>query len=362
MADSGTGEFRAEDKSPQRAPFSKIMNWAGALMSLALIGGLGAWAYQLAVRDVSGVPVVLALEGPMRVLPDDPGGLLATNQGLAVNRVQAVGEAAPTADRLVLAPVPVGLIAADQPGWSPRPRLAPRSVPMALENQDVAGTTEVVPGPETLVGAGIVARVLAVSASVPEIVEIATAGPLDASELAVQLAIGAAREGILKPEKAAHDDDITSAIDATDVIAAPVLTGIATDIPGVSRSPRPALRPANLQVVRAEVVQAEVALLREEGSSDGVVDVDVASLPLGTNLVQLGAYDSPDVARAEWAILSQRLGDYLDDKQRVVQMAKSGGKTFYRLRALGFKDINDARRFCSALMAENAACIPVVLR
>ena len=43
----------------------------------------------------------------------------------------------------------------------------------------------------------------------------------------------------------------------------------------------------------------------------------------------------------------------------VVQPAESGGRTFYRLRAHGFDGEDDARRFCSAFVSENAVCIPV---
>jgi len=68
------------------------------------------------------------------------------------------------------------------------------------------------------------------------------------------------------------------------------------------------------------------------------------------------------VARQEWDRLSDRFGEYLEDKNRVIQKAQSGGRTFYRLRALGFADLSDARRFCSALVAEKAECIPVVTR
>ena len=46
----------------------------------------------------------------------------------------------------------------------------------------------------------------------------------------------------------------------------------------------------------------------------------------------------------------------------MVQKATSGGRTFYRLRAMGFADIADARRFCAVLAAEKAECIPVTLR
>jgi hypothetical protein len=68
------------------------------------------------------------------------------------------------------------------------------------------------------------------------------------------------------------------------------------------------------------------------------------------------------VARKEWTRLRGRFGEYLDGKDRVIQKAQSGGRTFYRLRAVGFDGLSDARRFCSALVAENAECIPVVTR
>ena len=60
--------------------------------------------------------------------------------------------------------------------------------------------------------------------------------------------------------------------------------------------------------------------------------------------------------------MQHRFGDYLNGKDRIVQTAESGGRTFYRLRAHGFADLSDARRFCSALVAEGADCIPVVTR
>ena len=49
-------------------------------------------------------------------------------------------------------------------------------------------------------------------------------------------------------------------------------------------------------------------------------------------------------------------------KAMVIQAAESGGRTFFRLRAHGFENEDDARRFCSALVAENASCIPVAHR
>ena len=91
-------------------------------------------------------------------------------------------------------------------------------------------------------------------------------------------------------------------------------------------------------------------------------DIDPETLPVGTRLAQLGAFASADIAREEWEKLSAKFGDYLAGKSRVIQKATSGGRTFYRLRAAGFEDLSDARRFCSALVAERAECIPVVTR
>jgi hypothetical protein len=52
----------------------------------------------------------------------------------------------------------------------------------------------------------------------------------------------------------------------------------------------------------------------------------------------------------------------MGDKQRVIQQASSGGRTFYRLRVMGFSDLSEARLFCAALVADKVDCIPVVMK
>lgn len=298
MADMylGAGAGAVQMDSP--GAFSKLFNWLGAFMSVALVAGLGVWGYQLAMRDVSGVPVVRALEGPMRVAPEDPGGLRAAHQGLAVNSVAAEGSAEAPADRLILAPEPLDLAAEDLP----QPQLAE--------------TTQSAPAPPE-----------------PAVQEDLAALANDLAEDAVPLSASIA--------PAASEARI-----------------IPASVAGVARSPMP--RPRPIGDVTAEAVANSVALA--VGAAVKTAEVDPASVPAGTRLVQFGAYDSPEAARAEWVKLDGRFSDFLRDKQRIVQQAVSGGKTFWRLRAMGFEDINDARRFCSALLAERQACIPVVVR
>jgi hypothetical protein len=297
---------------------SIVVNWIGALMSVALIVGLAIWAWQLTVRDVSGVPVIRALEGPMRVAPEDPGGSVADHQGLAVNRISEGAEAEPAAERIVLAPAPLDLEEID---------LSSASLP--ADSTAPADAT----GEETL-------------ALIDRLLEEAT--PLEPLEP------GAAAEPVaaINPVDAA----VAEALAAT---PRPLIDVIPTAIPGVSRSLRPLSRPEEVVLV-ASLSPAAPAAAQPAAAS--VSELDPDGLPTGTRLVQLGAFDDAETAREEWARLARLYPDFFRDKDRVVQRAVSGGRAFFRLRAHGFDDLSDARRFCTALNAQGAPCIPVTVR
>ncbi|SLN12709.1 Sporulation related domain protein [Pseudoruegeria aquimaris] len=342
------GEHPAQDGGVLPAEqVSKAVKWVGASLSLALMVGLGFWGYRLALRDVTGVPVVRALEGPMRVAPDDPGGKLAEHIGLAVNAVQARGEAEDLPEQVALAPVVVDVIDADTPGLAPRPEGTARGE-----------KTPVAAAPAT---ADINAQPAALSVSPEAGAPAAPARAADGTSAAIlaladQIAAGAkplaqVAPGATPPAAAAVED----AAEAVE-IAAVSPDVIPASIPGVARSLLPRPRPAGLKAT------PQGPLDLEEGSADGAVEVPVEQIAPGTSLVQLGAFESLDTARNEWSRLAAELSDYLDPKSRVIEKATRAGRTFYRLRAAGFEDINDARRFCSALQAEGAECIPVIYR
>ena len=88
----------------QASGHSSIWQGVAALVSVVILAGIGYWGFQLVMRDVSGIPVVRAIEGDMRVAPTNPGGGVAAHTGLAVNEVAARGGAAPLEDVLLLAP------------------------------------------------------------------------------------------------------------------------------------------------------------------------------------------------------------------------------------------------------------------
>ncbi|MCC5989274.1 MAG: SPOR domain-containing protein [Pararhodobacter sp.] len=293
-----------------------VVNWIGAALSLALLVGVSVWSYRLMVRDVSGVPVVQALAGPMRVAPDDPGGRRAAHQGLAVNAVAAEGLAAPASDTITLAPAPVVLEHEDRVALQ-RPAQAEAAPPERRPSQGADGAGQ------------------------------------------------ASGESQSSPERAGDPGRLPETV--------------------LARSPVPPRRPGGLRATPAVASsgsgqrvtnvtydagrngrddQAEALLeqLATRLAPSSHADIDPQSLQPGTRLVQLGAYDDEAEARAAWVALADRFPAQFDGRGRVIEEATAGGRSFFRLRAHGFTDEPEARRFCAAFAHEGVDCIPVLVR
>lgn len=345
----GPSGYDSADGVAPPAPASRLVQYAGAATSVALILGVVVWGYRLAVRDVTGVPVIRALQGPARIAPEDPGGDLARHVGLSVNAVAGTGVAAPGPDQVILAPDVTGLSEEDTPmaALKPLPRLATGGGAEAA-NTTGETTAEMTPTPAALPMPNLPVANLTADAA-----RSAGALPTDAEAAALDAAPPAT-------DQAATDQAATDPADpaATETAsnAAPI---IPASVPGVVRSPRPQARPGADLVAEAAARAVAVSL---GGEAPAVIELDPAALPEGTRLVQLGAFDTPDLARAEWDRVATRFEAMMDDKKRVVQEAASGGRTFYRLRVQGFADVDEARRFCAALVAEGTNCIPALVR
>ncbi|GAA6158267.1 SPOR domain-containing protein [Ruegeria sp. HU-ET01832] len=323
-------EMHGYEDAPRAAGLGRIVNALGAVASLALVAGIGVWGYKLVMRDVSGVPVVRAVEGPMRIQPENPGGTPADHQGLAVNTVAAVGTAAPPADRLILAPRPVSLTDEDTPVEPLRATPAVHVVEEEISNQEAAQLRQ---GAVDALVAELAGEAETPDTETDEGVQLASLGPLD-------------------------DEP---AIDPADLAAQLPDPAIAA-LPGVRRSLRPNTRPARTTASGITASSKTEDAINAAVKAAVGLDVDPNALSKGTRMAQLGAYESPDVARAEWNRLNGRFSEYMVGKQRVIQKTSSGGRTFYRLRVLGFDDLSDSRQFCAALQGQGADCIPVAAR
>jgi hypothetical protein len=284
-----------------------VFYWVGAALSLSLLTGAIGWSYQLIVRDINQIPIVRAQLGPLRVAPDDPGGLTAANQGLSVTQL-AVNERPLLSDEIFLAP------AAEV--------LSEENVALQISEENSSITNK-----EKF-----------------DTLEVSTENSLDLKILPEQNATGLAsnNEAVLStaafsPKKLEIENAVSLALSLTN------------EVDSSFNSLRPKIRPVVLNQIQTDNIAQSVA------------NELVVTLPIGSAVVQLGAFESKSLAQIEWQRLEALLGSVLTSKNMMVQKAESGGRVFYRLRAFGFDDLSDARQFCSAVN-DKVACIPVVTR
>ena len=284
-----------------------IFYWTGAALSLFLLAGAIGWSYQLIVRDVNQIPIVRAQLGPLRVAPDNPGGLTAANQGLSVTQL-AVNEKPLLSNEIYLAPA-AEILNEENLALKVKEEYESNKVDGAFEIKEVNAENsmnlEALPDQKEVDSRSNDVGVLSKVAFSQKKIEI---------ENAVSLALSITNE----PDKS--------------------LSWL-----------RPKIRPVgfyrNGNITEDQIVSNE----------------PMPKLPIGSAVVQLGAFDSKSLAESEWQRFEKILGSLLIPKKMVVQKAESGGKIFYRLRASGFSDISDARQFCTAI-SDKVACIPVVTR
>jgi hypothetical protein len=305
-----------------------VLTWTAAFLSLGLVLGLSVWGYRMAVREVAGVPVIRAPEGEARRVPTDPGGRQVAHQGLAVNRIAAEGAAAPPPDRIVLAPRPLDIVEGDQPVVLAALALpAAPELPLPAEEGTVTDALEPDEG-EDAAGSAIAAALAEALSEAP-----AEAPPVAAGEPAFVPPPGALVRSVR-----------------------PMPRPGGAGVPAAARAVGPGAA-GDDAAVRSALAGAMASL-----GPRGPREIDPAAIRVGTRLVQLGTYDDEAAARAAWDAIAARFGALMDGRDRVLQTAESGGRSFVRLRVHGFADEAEARQFCAALLAEEASCIPVLVR
>ena len=284
-----------------------IFYWTGAALSVFLMVGAIGWSYQLIIRDINQIPIVRAQLGPLRVAPEDPGGLTAANQGLSVTQL-AVNEKPLLSNEIHLAPA------------------------AQILNAESLGL-EVTNGVQSNTDVGIL-----------EIKEVNAENSINLKALSNKI------EADKVSKETASLSKVVFSQKRIDIENAVSLALSITDDPAASLTlMRPKIRPVTLQ--KDSKLTGDQIVMNEP----------LFELTKGSAVVQLGAFDSKNLAKSEWQRFEKLLGSILIAKKMIVQEAESGGKIFYRLRAAGFDDISDARQFCTAII-DKVACIPVVTR
>lgn len=323
------------------ARLSRLTHYLGALISVGLILVLAVWAFKLAVRDVSGVPVIRSLAGEARTAPAEPGGELSTRTGLAVNSV-AGGAKARIAGDVAVAPPATGLEAQDLAmgkfGATAQQPTSTDEMPLLDESSRIIPLPD---GEAAALGEATVA---------PDAVEMAVISDGPAADAPVNEALTdlAGRE--------TQDVAINQAL-----IEASTLQPLAAEpVQSIRPVPRPRRVAAATAVVATDAAPAASRPVAPQAvAAEEPAQAKVAS---GSAMVQIGAFDSDALAKGEWKRVSAKFGNLFDGKSRVVQEAQSGGRTFWRLRAGGFGSKDEARKFCAALIAGGIDCIPATAK
>lgn len=302
--------------------------------------GLIVWGFQLVSRDVSGVPVIKAVEGEARITPDDPGGELTSYTGYAVNDVAGGTMAAPT-ERVAIAPESTGLddsdVAMGQFGATAREPSHESEIPLSFDGEPIVPLSD----SEARARAEAEAAAAAERAAAEQAVQSAAIVDAPASE-------GPVNEVVT---------DENGAPAQAQAIAEALAEAQAVSTPGaLAQSSRPAPRPRSARVAQAATAPAAPAAAP---AAQAAPPAAATAVPSGAALVQVGAFDSEAIARNEWNCLSGKFGSLFAGKGPVIQPHKSNGRTFWRLRVAGFDSRSGAQNFCSAMKSGGTDCIAI---
>ena len=288
-----------------------IFSIFGAVISLNLILWAGYWTYNIISRDINGIPIVAAQPGPLRVAPDTPGGIEAENIELAVTKI-ASQELPPNPKAVELAPSTEKLTPDDLTIFQAirQKKIIDRQA--ALNNQ---------------IHLGVIEPNISKEISLEPVNTVTNTANYSITENQSEL-VAAALALALKPS-------------ADNLIGNAVAQNKFKQI-----KPRP--RPNSLLEVSVSTTET-------------VIRPALASVETGLAVVQFGTFATETVAFEEWDRLSKNLSVILDGRPKYVERIKRNGNEIYRLRLGGFVNIDDASRFCSAVISQEN-CVPVIAK
>lgn len=128
--------------------------------------------------------------------------------------------------------------------------------------------------------------------------------------------------------------------------------------PAARPAPRPAPRFVSNEVVQKVAAPAapapRVAALPAPTQSSAPARTQRASGSVDTHLVQLGSFNSREVAEQKWREFQRRYPS-LKGRDVVITEAQVNGRTYFRVAAGGF-GARDARSMCGSVKASGGGC------
>ena len=306
------GRVNVSDTDTQKNKLS-VISILGAIISVNLMLWAGYWAYNIISRDINGIPIVAAQPGPLRVAPDFPGGIEAENIELAVTKI-ASQELPPNPQAVELAPSTAKLVDDDI------------TIYQALKQKKLIDN-----------------HTIKIQQGHDEITE---------TELFNELSFGTLKPSSLTANYTIVDNQSELVAAALALALKPssqstANSAISANINSWTMKPRP--RPGSLL--------AKSSLFK----NPNVILPVLGIVERGLAVVQFGTFETEEVAFSEWGRLSKNFAVILDSRPKYVERIQRNGNEIYRLRLGGFANLDDANRFCSAVISEEN-CVPVIAK
>lgn len=290
--------------------------WIGGALMIVFVGGMFVWLSaggDGAPQTKNDVPLVKAAESPVKVRPEDPGGMHVAHRDKLIYQRFEGDEAAPAVERLLSAP--------EEPLTPPRSE-PETSLPSTFGNNDEAPLNEFIAAPP---------EEAPLAQPIDEFLNDAAPGALSAVETAPDLSIG----------------ETSPAIET-----APDSSSVAMAAPRPRPSAPPPPPKSGPTTGLSAPARAAQSLLMGTNADVGTKAAGYA--------IQLGSFRSRQEANVEWERLRRTHSDLLGSLRPTVLEADLGQRgTYYRLRAGPIAGQNSTRQVCHSLVDRKVACIVV---
>jgi hypothetical protein len=330
-------------------PARRGMMIAAIVGTVAVVGGLGAFALSFGGDEGARAPVIVkADDSPIKIKPENPGGMTVPNQDSKVYDRVAGGttNGAPAQDKLVTnAEEPVDLAAQDAeanvPENLPLNEDDVAAEPTAKSEERVAQTAQADQPDASTETAAVAPRKVRTMVVRPD-------GTLVPREEPAPAAVAAAEPTDPAPQRVAEP-----ASEATGTVPAqPALAPVAKPVQSAntpSTAPIAPQRPSEQPVdVVGEVKPDQVAAVAPSAPTTAAAS--------GAWAMQIASQPSEAAAKSTFADLSRRYGSVLNGREVSIVKAEIAGKgTFWRVRVpAGTR--NDAVSLCESYKAAGGNC------
>lgn len=361
----GMASVNSQGHADEEKPARRGLLIAAAVAGIAVLGGIGAYAFSFGDGGSSTPALVEASNEPFKVRPENPGGTQVANQNNEVYR-RASGissDERPAQERLVTTteePIDVAARTGTEP------RLADTSAD-SVEGEQSASVGDTVAksddrldpavddtgaGDEVVAVAPRKVRTLVVR---PDGTMVPTEMPADTAgeQMVASVGDGSAAEAMRQP---------SSPSDANAAPNAPSIGAVNGENPLAEAVPVPTSRPADAPVAQQPRQEAprqeqpqQVASAATTGAAAGA-STPVASEPTSSWSVQISSQPTAESAQQSYEDLARRYGELLSGRGVNIVKADIAGKgTYYRVRVPSFSK-NDAIDLCSRLKAAGGSC------